>query len=144
MKTLPKQSRIVTWKHVSYDLGVIQNKWRLSVNHSNPFAAHSEIVLYRDDGQIGKSIYLWELHSPRTKVSILQQNGFRLESRAMSIRLHEGGKHRIDRFQFNVHGGNEELRNWGTIVIKVDEKEWKTTIPSSLYKYVHGVADPHH
>ena len=143
MKTLGASDKIVPWRHVHYDLGRIQNGWRLSFNHANPFDAESEIVLYRHDGRVGKSIYLWDLHSPRTAIGIRQPGDRDLQSQCMSIRLHEGGMCRSDSFKFNRNPGDDE-RCWGTVAIRVDDKTYECVVPSSLFKYVHGAADPHH
>ena len=78
LETLPENAKIGNWQHVSYDIGVIQNGWRLSLKHSNPFDAHSEIVLYRDDIAVGKSMFLWDLQSPRTEIRIRDSTGFEL------------------------------------------------------------------
>ena len=127
LRPFPEQSHIVNWKHVHYDLGEIQNAWRLSLLHANPFDAKSEVVLYRDDSAVGKSMFLWDLHDPKTKLSIKHENGFNLTSRAMSIRLHDDGMRRSDSFEFNRNPGNDTLRDWGTMAIEVGDKKWKTT-----------------
>jgi hypothetical protein len=132
----------VPWLHAHYNLGRIQNEWALSVNLANPFDVEAEIVLYRDDSQVGKSMFLWELHSPRTAVAIKQPGARVLESRGMSIRLHEDGLRRSDYFKFNRNPGDEE-RCWGTVIVKVDDKTYECVVPSSLFKYVHAVADPY-
>ena len=141
---IPDNVKIVNWKHISYDLGKIQDGWSLSLYHSNPFDAHSEIVLYRDDTKIGKSRFLWNLYSPRTKLSIKQSDGFVLSSLAKSLRLHNDGMRRSDKFDFNRNPRDDSLRDWGTMIIEIDDKKWTTIMPSSLFKYVHGVADPEH
>jgi hypothetical protein len=137
-----KKDRLVPWLFVNYDLGSIQNGWALSVNLANPLDTEAEIVLFRNDSEIGKSMYLWELHSPRTTIGIKQPAGWMLESRGMSIRLHEDGLRRSDSFKFNRNPGQDE-RCWGTVSIKVDDKSYECVVPSSLFKYLHGVADPY-
>jgi hypothetical protein len=99
LKPFPGNSRLVNWKHVVYDIGKIQNGWQLTLLHSNPFDASSEIVLYRDDSEIGKSMFLWDLHSTRTKLSIKQADGFNLTGRTMSLKLHDDGMRRSDTFK---------------------------------------------
>jgi hypothetical protein len=144
LEQFPNNTRLVNWKHVVYDIGKIQNRWQLILLHSNSFDASSEILLYRDDRKIGKSMFLWDLHSPRTKLSIKHANGFTLPSRAMSLRLHDDGMRRSDTFEFSRNPGNDDFRDWGTITIEVDDKQWVATLPSSMFRYVHGVADPYH
>ena len=144
MKKLEEGAKIVKWKHVEYDLGKIQNGWGLTLMHSNPFDAHSEIVLFRDDFRIGKSAILWDLYSPRTSVIIRHANGNTQKGWAKSLRLHDDGLRRSDKFNFNRNGRDDEMRDWGTIVIDVDGKSREAVVPSSLFRYVHGVADPYH
>lgn len=144
LKPFPEKAQLVNWKHVEYELGEIQNGWRLSLLHANPFDARSEIVLYREDSKVGESMFLWNLRDPVTKLSIAQANGNQLTSRLMSLRLHSDGRHRSDSFEFNRNPGRDRMRDWGTMEIEVGDRQWKTTIPSSLFRYVHGVSDPHH
>lgn len=143
MKDMDKKDSIVPWHHARYDLGPIQNNWHLSVSLANPFDAQAEIVLYRDSSQVGKSMYLWDLHSPRTTIRIKQPGDAVLQSRCISLRLHDDGMRRSDSFKFNRNPGEDE-RCWGTAAIKVDDKSYEFLVPSSLFKYVHGVADPYH
>jgi hypothetical protein len=137
-----KKDRLVPWLHVHYDLGRIQNNWGLSVNLANPFDAEAEIILYRDDSEVGKSMYLWELHSPRTAMAIKQLGGGKLQGKGMSIRLHEDGLRRSDTFKFDRNAGEDE-RCWGTATIKVDAKSYECVVPTSLFTYVHGHAAPY-
>ena len=56
MKSLGDNDDIVSWRYVEYDLGAIQSGWRLSLKQANPFDAKCEVILYRDDTRVGKSI----------------------------------------------------------------------------------------
>jgi len=49
---------------------------------------------------------------------------------------------RSDAFHFNRYP-SEKGRGWGTAVVSVDDKTYEFSIPSSLFKYVHGITDPH-
>jgi hypothetical protein len=135
MKEMGEKDRILPWLHVHYDLGEIQNHWRLSVNVSNPFDTEAEVILYREDSQ--------DLNSPRIAMEIKQPAGWVLQSRCMSIRLHEDAMRRSDSFKFSRNPGSDE-RCWGTVIVKVDDKSYEWVVPSSLFKYVHGTPDPHH
>ena len=139
MKTLGAKDHLVPWQHVSYDLGKIQNAWRLSLEVANPFDAQAEVTLYRDDSKIGGSMFLWSLDTPRTAMEIKTARGRALPARRMGIRLHEDGMRRIDDFSFNRVP--EEGRDWGRVVIQVDDKAYECVVPSSLFKYVHGITD---
>lgn len=138
---LPDNALMIQWQSVIYDVGEIQNGWRLTLRQANPFDASSELVLYRNDTEVGKSMFLWELHSPRTKVTIKRADGSRLESRAISLRLHDDGMRRSDGFQFNRNPDDSESRNWGQMLIEVDDRSRPVTMPSSLFRYVHGHSD---
>ncbi len=140
MKTLGKNDRIVSWLSVQYDLGEIQNHWRLSVNMANPFDAQAEVELYREDSAVGKSMYLWDLHEPRTAISIRYLESNVLASMARCIRLHDDGFRRSDYFHFN-RDPSDDGRCWGTATVTVADKPYEFVVPSSLFKYVHGTAD---
>lgn len=140
MKALGEKDRLVPWLHVDYDLGKIQNGWQLSFRIANPFDAKAEAILYRDDMQVGRSIYLWQLDTPRVAMRIKTQDDGNLAARAMGIRLHEDGLRRSDEFSFNRYPA--EGRDWGKVVIKVGDKAYECVVPSSLFKYTHGVTDP--
>ena len=139
MKKPPPDTKIVRWKYVEYNLGKIQNDWRLTLRQSNPCDANCEIELYRDDIQVGKSSFLWELDTPRTAVAIRSSDGVRLQGKCMSLRLHEDGMRRSDTFKF--FRNPRDRRSWGTIAVTVGEKTYETVLPSSLFKYCHGATE---
>jgi hypothetical protein len=139
MNALGEKDRLVPWLHVNYDLGKIQNNWRLSLKLANPFDAQAEVILYRDDMRVGKSMFLWKLDTPRTAMEIRTSDGSVLTAHGMGIHLHEDGLRRSDSYSFNRYP--EEGRDWGKVVIKVDDKSYECLVPSSLFKYVHGVTD---
>ncbi len=138
MKSLTAHDHVVRWKDVEYDLGQIQNGWQLSLIQSNPFDATSEVVLYRDDMQVGKSMYLWDLHTPHTKLRVVETGGNVIGGLCTDIHLHDDGMRRSD--TFNLNRDPDDTRGWGQIEISVDDKTYRVTIPSSLYKYIHGHA----
>jgi hypothetical protein len=131
----------VPFRDVTYDLGVIQNGWRLSARLANPFDAHAELELYRDDTVIGQSAFLWDVREPRTNVSIAEASGATLEALPMQVRLHEDGMRRSDDFHFNRSGPCQ--RGIGMFRATVGEVTVTVPIPSSLYGYTHGTADPY-
>ncbi len=139
MKTLPKNAQLVNWNDVFYKIGA-EDDFFVSLFHSNrvsmysmPFDARSQISLVR---RIRKRS--WDLNSPRTSVSILHESGYTLKGVASGVRLSEYDAHRTAEFVFRRNPRDEEIRDWGTIVVTVDDKQWKTIIPSSLYKYLHA------
>lgn len=101
MKTLPKNAQIVNWKGVFYKIGEVKNDFWVSLQHSNPFDAHSQISLGRE-----VATRRWSLNSPRTSVSIRRKNGNTLKSRAVGIRLSESDSYRTDSFNFNRDSGS--------------------------------------
>jgi hypothetical protein len=131
---------ILPWDYVEYDLGEIQNQWRAEVHVSNPFDAAAEVILYRHDTAIGKSMYLWDLHTPQTRIEIDDPLTRRLPSRAMEIRLHEDGLRRSDSFSFYRNPGSVN-RGWGTAIMTVEDRSYSFTLPSSLFRYTHGSPD---
>jgi hypothetical protein len=126
---------ILPWLHVHYDLGKIQNHWRLSVNLSNPFDAEAEVILYHK--------HSLDLHSPRTTIEIQQPGGRALRSAYWSIRELEGSMGRCDSFRFGMNPAGDQ-RCWGTAIVKIDDKSYEWPVPSSLFKYIHGTSDPDH
>jgi hypothetical protein len=141
-KDLRPKDQIVPWVSVEYDLGEIQNKWSLSLKQANRFDGETELILYREDQQIGKSIHRWEMSSPQTTLKILRADGRSVGSICMSVRRHDDGMRRSDTFRIFRDPGN--ARDWGRMVITVDEKSYELVMPSSLFRYTHGVAEPHH
>jgi hypothetical protein len=140
MTKLPPADRFVPWLHVEYDLGEIQNHWRASLNLTNPGDAFAEVILYREDTQVGKSMYLWNLFEPRTSVEMRWPGG-RVGSFETAIRLHEDGMRRSDEFHFSRTGSADKGRDWGRVVLKVDDQTYECVVPSSLFKYAHGTTE---
>lgn len=138
MKALTNHDHVLQWKGVVYDLGKIQNGWSLSLIQSNPGDGESEVELYRDDEAIGKSMYLWDMYSPRTKVYAIDSDGTRIQSHGVNIHLDEDGFRRRDLFKMNRYISDVDNRCWGQIEIKVDDKSYRVVVPSSLYKFIHG------
>jgi hypothetical protein len=139
MKALGEKDRLVPWLRASYDLGKIQNDWRLMLELANPFDAEAEVILYRDDMRVGKSMFLWKLETPRTAMEIRTADNGVLAAHGMGIRLHQDGLRRSDDYAFNRYPAAG--RDWGKVAIKVDEKTYECVVPSSLFKYTHGVTD---
>jgi hypothetical protein len=130
---------IIGWKDVHYDLGEIQNKWRLSVVGSNPGEGSLDVVLYHDPPGVGHSIYQWELHTPRTSLRILEPGMDALEARCMGVRLHEDGMRRSDTFWVGDRRTLEK-RRWAEVEVTVGDRSYRTVVPSSLYAFCHGQA----
>jgi hypothetical protein len=137
MEKMGANDQILPWESVHYDVGSIQNGWRLDFKISNPFDARAEVILYRDDGRVSKSMYLWDLHSPRTTFEI-DCPSRTICSTEMSIVLHDDGLRRSE--FFNVCREPNDERCWGTALITVDKKAYSVVLPSSLFQYQHGKA----
>jgi hypothetical protein len=135
MKELPAKDVLVPWLYVEYDFGQIQKDWRLRARVSNPFTARAEAILYRENGQ-------WDLHQPRTAMET-QWPGGRDGGSCVGIRRTDVFS-RTDDYLLGHGPGGEKGRLWGKLVVKVDDSSYECAIPSSLFRYVHGVTDPYH
>ncbi len=138
MRELEKDAKIVNWQYAEYKLEPPQKGWSLTLRQSNPFDAACELILYKGDFRG------WNLFSPRTAVLIQQPGLDPLIGDCWNIRKHDDMLRRSDYFKFNRNGGSGESRCWGKVVVKVGDAEAKVLVPSSLFNYVHGVADPYH
>ena len=56
--------------------------------------------------------------------------------------LSESDSDRADGIEFGRNPGDEGICDWGTFVVSVSDKHWSTIMPSRLYRFVHGTADP--
>lgn len=130
------EPNIIPWLYVQYELGTTQNGWGLTLNQANPYMPEAELVLYRNDSQVGKSMYLWDLHSPRTAIKI-DHLGRTIGSQGMSVRLHQDGLRRSDVFQFPLYPRDTDP-SWGTARITVEGQTYSCTLPSSLFQARHG------
>jgi hypothetical protein len=135
MKVMTGHDHVVRWQSVHYDLGQIQNGWRLSLIQSNSSEAESQVVLYREDIKIGTSTS-WEINSPATGLRVLDANGTIIGSHCIDVHIQDGGMERSNEYAIARNGGN--LQCWGQIEISVDDKTYRVAVPSSLYKYTHG------
>jgi hypothetical protein len=130
---------ILPWDYVEYDLGEIQNQWRAEVHVSNPFDAAAEVILYRHDTAIGKSMYLWDLHTPQTRIEI---------DDPLTRRLHPGpwkfASMKTDCVEATLSafiGIREATTVAGDRVLTVEDRSYSFTLPSSLFRYTHGSPD---
>jgi hypothetical protein len=139
MNDLADGDKIVPWLYVRYDLGIIQNGWRMGLYLSNPFDGKAELVLLVNPKS---DIFGWDLHSPRTAVSVEDADGSKIQSMPVGIRSHEDMLRRSDSFALLT--SCNEGRCWGTVQVKVDDKMYARVVPSSLYHCGHGTACLHH
>ena len=133
MKTLTDHDHVLPWQGVVYDLGEIQNGWELSLTQSNPGDGKCEVCL----SQNGKKKI--DLFSPRTAVQAFDSDGSVINSGCQGIRFDDDGFRR-DSFNLYRYPCDDKLRCWGRIEVRVDKKLYRTVIPSSLYKFMHGHA----
>jgi len=137
MKSLTDHDHVIRWQTVHYDLGLIQNGWRLLLIQSNSIDAESEVVLYREDVKIGTATS-WETNSPATELSVLDASGKIIVSHCTDVHIQDGGMERSNKYVIARNG--DDQRCWGQIEIIVDDKSYRVVVPSSLYKYAHGHA----
>ena len=128
------------WQTVHYNLGVIQNGWRLSLIQSNSVDAESEVVLYREDVKIGTSTS-WETNSPATALRVLDAGETTIGSHCIDVHIQNGGMERCNTYDIARNGDGQRCS--GQIEISVDDKSYRVVVPSSLYKYTHGHASTH-
>jgi hypothetical protein len=132
MKSLTEHDHVVRWQNVEYDLART-NHLDLSIKQANPFDAESDLVLYSD-------VSAWRLDSPKTAVRILDADGTVINGVCVNLNLNNNDHlRRTDTFNIGRYG--DDLRCCGQIEIRIDDKIYQVTVPSSLYKYVHGHTD---
>ncbi len=135
MKDLAKSDRLVPWSQVEYQLGEIPSYWKLMANIANPFYAAAEVTLYQDPDE---NRHVLKFDQPRTAIALKTANGEISEGVKVASRYANARLGRIDTFRFG--GGDEKGREWGTVMVKVDEKSFGFVVPSSLFKHVHGTS----
>lgn len=131
MKDLGEKDWIVPVQDVEYEVGKIQNGWHMTLRVANPFDAEAVVKLYKEDGP-------WDLHKPVTTMRLGPVQG-----RCVGVRLFdELGRFRSDSFKFNRYP--HDVRTFSAAEIQVGDKTYSVTVPSSLFCYTHGLADPYH
>jgi hypothetical protein len=132
MNSLTEHDHILRWENIHYVIGKTSDDRELTLIQSNPFWAQSLVDLYRfSKGQ--------DLYSPRTSLCLLNCDGSASGSSCVDLHLDESHYRRTDTFSFSDYSARD-LRCCGQIEIKIDEAIYKVSVPSSLYKYVHGHA----
>jgi hypothetical protein len=140
LKSLTKHDHVVRWQNVHYDLGELQNGWRLSLIQSNADEAGSEVVL--DPIHIKMSsakswdAAAWKTNSPTTALQILDATGTVIGSHFLDAGLRYDGMG----YTYNLARYGDDQRCWGQVEISVGDKTYGVVVPSSLYKYTHGHA----
>ncbi len=134
MRGFAQDDRIVPWLEVEYDLGEIQNHWKLSPSIANPFQAGIDFTFYSESTD-------WRAHTPVTGVSIKTADGTSSAGVKVASRLDNGPFDKIDTFKFGAEGYGDDAREWGTVSARVDDKSFEFAVPSSLFKHLHGTAD---
>ena len=132
MKSLTEHDHVVRWENVHYGLGRTLDDCELSLIQSNPFDAKSDVDLYSDHG--ARNVY-----SPHTEVRLQDAEGTEINGRCVNLHLDDNHLRRTDTFDL-IGRGAGDLRCWGQIEIRVDDKIYRVMVPSSLYKYIHGHA----
>ena len=127
-KSRTGHDHILRWESVHYHLDGGPGR-ELSLIQSNPFDARSEVDLY----EFPKA---QTLYSPHTEVRIVDADGTAINGGCVNLHLDDNHLRRTDTFDFGRYG--DDLRCWGEIEIRVDDKKYRVVVPSSLYKYIHG------
>jgi len=138
MKSLTEHDHVVRWQNVHYDLGEIQNGWRLSLIQSNADEAESQVVLYAEhvkmDSAKSWDAAAWKTNSPATALWVLDATGTIISSHCIDAGLQYEGMG----YMYNLARNGDDQRCWGQIEISVGDKTYGIFVPSSLYKYAHG------
>jgi hypothetical protein len=138
MKSLTEHDHVVRWQNVHYDLGEIQNGWRLFLIQSNSDEAESQVVLYPEDIKIGTAhswnAAAWKTNSPATALRVLDATGTIIGSHYIDAGLQYDGMG----YMYDLVRNGDDQRCWGQIEISVGDKTYGVVVPSSLYKYAHG------
>jgi hypothetical protein len=130
MNNLSASDQLIPWRSVEYDLGEIQNHWRLTARMANSFQPGIETILYHAPDEWQQ----WQAEDPRVTVQMKGHGeSFRLAFRR------QGMLDRVDTFRTGV--GAEKGRDTGVEIIHVGDRSYEFTVPSSLSKYDHGRAD---
>jgi hypothetical protein len=140
MKSLTEHGHVVRWESVHYDLGEIQNGWRLFLIQSNSDEAESQVVLYPEHVKIGTATSwnaaAWKTNSPATALRVLDATGTIIGSHRIDVDLSYNGMG----YAYDLARNGDDQRCWGRIEISVGDKTYGVVVPSSLYKYAHGHA----
>lgn len=112
MKALPAKDVLVPWLSVDYELGEIQNHWRLMLQVSNPFRPRAEVILYRE------AKVLWDLHKPTTALEVRWPGG-QDKGQCVGIRLTDLLR-RSDDYLLGGGAGPDKGRLWGKLVVHVE------------------------
>jgi hypothetical protein len=132
MKTLTEHDHVVRWESVRYDLINTQGCW-LSLIQSNPFYGVSKVAIYDFPGKVN-------IYSPHTEVHLLDADSTVTTGRCVDLHLDDDSARRMDTYEIRT-GGRDNLRCMGQIEVSIATNVYKVSVPSSLYKYVHGHAN---
>ena len=134
-KQFSAHDRVVPWSRIEFDLGTIQNGWRLSAATTNGEGARWSTTLYRETGP-------WNFKEALTWPRILDEDdGTRLDAKHLGSDTPDPFR-RIDRFSFEEY--IKEGRGWGTLIVTVDDKPNVAIVPSSLFARDHAAAGRFH
>jgi hypothetical protein len=127
VRFLAGNHHVLRWESVEYDLGEIQNGWRLSLTRKNRAYGESELTLYQES-----SSFVWQTCAPQTSMRLLEANGRSLNCRCIGINLPEED-HRERHDVFKVYGNRSHELGWDEMQITVDDKQYGVAMPSSLF-----------
>lgn len=130
IKKSTDHDHIVPWEQVCYDVLPFQDGNSISLNLSNPGDGVGEVILCLGTRAL-------DLHTPRTVLKAIDEDGTEIDSTCTSIRLDEDLQYgRDDTFSICRYPYYE--RCWGQIEVKVDAKSYYTVVPSSMYEFGQG------
>jgi hypothetical protein len=129
LQPVAPEDRLVPWKFVEYRVGELPNRLSLTVRFANPFRPAADVILNHNfEGT-------WTADAPKTAIRVQESP----ETTRVAFRS-EGSLIRVDTFRL-AYGGSDDGRGSGVVTISVDNQTLEITVPSSLFKHLHGTAD---
>lgn len=124
------KSTLLPWTLIDYDLGTIQNDWRLSLRMQNGDRPTTELVLYKEDVILGHSKEAWKLEEPSTSIRIQEGTRPPLAAVLLNQRIHNDNMRRSDVYHWPA--SPNVTRMWVTLLVRVGGREVQRQVPSSI------------
>jgi hypothetical protein len=128
MKKRRSQDRIIAWKKIDFDLGLIQQGWRLHFERVNSEEPRWIVIVYREDGP-------WRMSETSIHPKITEDGDGVLYAKSIETRVTDPFRFVTE---FTIASSTAEGRTWGTLEISVDGNKKYAVIPSSLFKPRHS------
>lgn len=132
-------AKVSWWHHAEYDLGEVEPGWQILLWVSNPFNTRCDVVIRPLQGNEEVPAHLKKI-----KVKLIQKGERPLVAQQLlGIRHPESPNFSIGSIESNFSTNPADHRCWGHYELAIGEKVVTVMVPSSLFHYRHGVADPY-